>query len=551
MSSIHSHSLARLFHLRGLVVTSLACACLAASARTATRPLDAQSESKPAPSLAPDSKSDKAAPSVPKPLTPEELNALARDASFRLVVTYKSDERGGPTLIADRVQTGWFISADGLALTHSSALCNSNELRAFLSTRESRPCQVKCLAVDASLDLALLRVDVPVPSTPADASAPKASAETAPRDSAPAVHALSLAGSGSLLKERGWTLTPAWRRLGALIVEPTPLYSIALVPPAESADGAAPTPIVLRVPHAFDPYLGGAPIVDAQGQLLGTWAWSWRGKGELDDEWIDASSVRAFVEANRNAKAMSKEQRKALAPRYSRSFPTLEWKEVKDAAVKHGELEKRSRQLPERVRCEKCVGEGFIDPGDILQGPEKRHISQKAPCENCKQRKLKKDRRDVQDALNHFAKYGVEAACTGKDAELAADDVENGIKNASQVNRTELLKDIRDGMEILRPSNAVPGQCVAFAIDKHVWEQRVPMSRLTGAPFDNAFFVHGLETGDLILRVAAKRQVEGEGVVAFVVGTIAGTVSAGDSTALVLERCMVVPYKTADVDAGH
>ncbi len=476
------------------------------------------------------------AASAPAETPDARRERLLASAVCSLAITYPPDALMTELKdVATRVQPAFCVGADGLAITNYSALHGAKEIKARFNG-EKRGADVVVLGADPAQDLALVRVkrDVSAKAVPADSAVSGAT----PPDTAAAF--LQLGSDRKLERDPTWTLLPA---LCGQIARAIPGDELFTRP--EGGAGA-----LTRKLGPLDRFVGGAPIVDDDGRVLGLWTWSWPNANGAP-AWIDASRLKSLVDRFGTATPLSTADRgKAygMSVRRSRSFPLLEWPE-KASETAAGEAARRAQEFAKEIRCTRsgCLGKGKITEREKkLVGKDYQYVETIVECDKCKGSGLV-DARDIWRRARIVSNKAAAAPVTPAAADIVLRGLEEGVTSAAQINPAVFERRLDDSSpEELRPLNLTPGHSVALPLYYWEWTDRKASewSESTVALWET-------HLGSLLLVDPRMRRVIEEGYRAFVVGTVAGYVTVGERDVVVLERCYGVPIKAIGDKPGR
>lgn len=445
-------------------------------------------------------------------LGPAEHEQLARDALLLVVARPPADPRF-PSPIDRRVeivQPAFRVGAEGLAITRWAALRGAAALEAeLLGSAERRA--VLVLGLDPASDLALLRISE------------RATAKGAPPPDATA-------------SERGLELAPS---------DASPLEDEARTLHVDAHSGAT---AVLATSAATAPArrgtLGGSPIVDGRGRLLGLWDWSFPSSSALPSI-TSLRSIAELVGQHARAEPIPPSQlAEARAAPLSRSLPFLRFARA-ESRDPLAEVVQRGNELERELLCAACGGKGeFTNPGKKSVSPEggvgRASPARTGPCPVCRSNGLRLES-DQWSRLRILASKvaRLDLADAGL-RESARRALEESVGRAVRAGRISFLERTNaQAAAALRPEELVAGRALCLSIPEAEWKRsvEVPGERPARALSTQLF-------GDLLLCGPGASDALAEGRTALVFGVVAGfvsTPSAPSGRCAVLERCLVVP----------
>lgn len=468
-----------------------------------------------------------APPSLPHPVTvlllgaetPEQCARRHLESSLiALRASYDGAPNGDRTqekvrTVAVRVQPALLVGDDGLAVTSYAGLHRAERITASFSS-DTAARTVDVCAADPGLDLAIVRLRL---DAPRDASAADASTSAEPAPGTPARGcSLELADPPPI--ERTWTLLPAFGTKPARVVRTHEL-------------GAA-------VGRA----IGGAPLIDDAGRLLGLWRWMAPDAVEAAD-WIPAKAIDALLAGAATAPALSRQERErrfGSMPARDRVFPVLEFKAAGGSA---DNARVQARKLLQRIEC---TGNGCGDQGaprgKVLKagmkmepGPTYVNDDKLLVCKRCEGSGLEGDL-DVWRALRDLA---TTIALQPPSSDVA-EALTEGVRSAAAFQPAELLRRVAacPPAELVPLWKAVPGRAVAFSMSPRSWSAK----RNVRTDAQDLLLADDRVGEVLLIEPQRKPIADGESIL--VLGVLAGSLAAPDGAPIaVLERCYVVPIR--------
>lgn len=440
--------------------------------------------------------------------------ATAFDALFVVETTFPHDKLGKDVQTA-RVQPGFLVDAE-FGVTPLSGLLRSQGEALYMAGSRSKV-QFSVVGADPSLDLAVIRLKSPPKAVPSPAEASASTSEPGPRR-------VGLAEDSDA--EQPFDASHAVLRIDLLDSRKTSRVELASLLDPAGEDG----PLVYPTREAGS--LSGFPIVDAEDRLVGIWKWTWAEKDSVVPHLIPAGAVRALVARARTSPDTKTLERLASAPLLNFFVPVLNWSETKKP--QHGVTQ--AKDLRSKLRCSYCDGRG-TKPDEDVDGKGNR-TRRDEPCPKCKQHLAVISERDLWERLRIFStEITLVPPTAGLDS--LANAVENGLKNALELNQAAILLSAYDGgKEELALANLVPGRAIAFTIHRDAWPTK-----------DDTLWGENVRLVDvdddsyppLILRAPYARSTVGEGHVAWVTAVVAGPLTVNGETAVVLDRAIVVP----------
>lgn len=463
-------------------------------------------------------------------LSRAQLEELGRGSLFRLHVRDPrvAAERTSGEALCLRIQPGFLIGEEGLALTRAAALqgvkVRGNALRVEFQDRPGEH-TVELLHVDPALDLALLRIREVAPRakvTEAGQAEEREGEDRVGEDLAIEGRTPALRGIPFDAPEEDADIEPAFAFVLGDLASPA-AFRVSLVtaggPPASGASSG------LRGVQGR--CVGGAPLVDAAGNLVGITRWSWPGDGEDARDPISAHELAAFLAAERSASA-----RPVSTPG---GFPLIRWeRDPGKADDLRGILGTQTRKLVSDLYCPRCSGRGW-KPAVIRRYGKYKIKNELKPvdCRDCKGRGLKAPDRLWTVFRQLSAAVVPHAQVVGSSGGLA-----DTLKSALSINPEGIIEALEiAGRRALLPSEPIPGAAVALAL---VGMDLEHAGAIDGSGLRAYRIPEGRLPGLLLLDVQPQSIEENQ--ILFLFGVVAGAVIGPDGDALtVVDGCVVVP----------
>jgi hypothetical protein len=441
-------------------------------------------------------------------------DALARDALFEIAFSYKRDARADKSA-PQRVQVGFLVGEGGIGVTALSAFHQADDVSAVLGQRAT-PCEVDLLGSDPMADLALVRL------TP---KAHGASEETGEEPTA--ARFLEPEDGQDAFAGETWTIL-RWQGE----VRAVPGEDLLRV---DSGDRRlAATPLVAG--------LGGAPIVDREGRLLGRWAWTLPGEVARA---VPAAKIRRLLEKQAGDDGGGRKRIRDAEFCAGTTFPQLCWTPGKDRSAAVGDATRRISLLPDKCICKKCDGSGqFNNYEKRLEGRKFKTIDHWIECPDCSGDGLKDGETLWRETRVLAEKL---ANLSGDDRYSLLRDLEESVARLVETNFTYYARKLNDSAsEVLRLRGLTPGNGVVFVLPFGEWPER------PWPAWPNEDVRAGVTTafGPLLFPAPRARSVIREKQAALVLGVIGGTVSDGDMTWTVVEHASVVPINPENTKLG-
>lgn len=287
--------------------------------------------------------------------------------------------------------------------------------------------------------------------------------------------------------------------------------------------------------------LSGLPVVDGGGALVGLWQWSW-GQGEFAaPAMVPATKVFRLLEQAKSERMDSFDERVRNQTHRSRAMPVIRHASSKKPSEETGVM----KNLVSWFRCDKCGGDGTIDPSkaDAIHGK-----ANGAPCTTCRPSHPNVAKEDERWKQMRVLAARLCSVSHAEDLQKLAGELENGLAKAFELNPAAMTHTAYDGAkQELMAAERTPGRAIALIVprelwpseDESVWGERV--RRVVG--------VQGYP--HLLLRSPYARATIGEGRNAFVAAVVAGSLTIGQDDYVVLERAMVVPINSTALPAGR
>jgi S1-C subfamily serine protease len=458
-------------------------------------------------------------PAVALGAEPDER--LVELAVVVLELKFKADNKGKDD--QNRlVQHGFLLEKD-LVATSFSMLAKAEKISVQrLGARKSVPATV--VGVDPLRDLALLRLKS---AAPLDAGAPTAEA---PELAAPEAYSLERDAQGAPLDATHFTL---W-------VDCADSKLRRAIPVSELLAGGNGS--IHATPQAAR--LSGLPLVDASGQLAGMWQWTWAGAEPAAPRIVEAAELRALAAAAKERPLTSFPGAYASAAGRTFALPTIKWghsETVSNAA-------RRANEFRSLVRCGDCDGKGFkVEVEKTWDGVRWTQTRREIRCPGCGGDRVVNARKRW-EAFRTLASI-VSNLERDESFSKVAMALENGLAEAFDLNPSVLGHSVFDGgKEELQLRNLAPGRSIAFLVERSLWPAA---DRTVWGEHVRVVADPEARYPKLLLRKPYARSTIHEGSVAFVTAVVAGPLTVGEDTYVVLERAVVVPIKSSALPAGR
>lgn len=481
--------------------------------------------------------------SEPTGVTPDEQ--LVEQAVVLIEMRFKDDKRVVSNNYKENklVQFGFMLEPN-LGVTSFSALVKADSSSVRRLGKGSKTLRLNVIGADPVKDIAIFTlgggaVEAAASSNGANSSGGNSTGANstdaeAQAPSNAATYPLALDASTAPLDPSNYTLF-------ADIEAPTnpELWRAISLAEMKPRGGERADQILVTATHGR---LSGLPIVDVEGRLVGMWQWSWATTGLTEPSVLPVAELRR---AAAEAKARPKKFPGAFVAAASQTYamPTILWGAVEQPA----NAAKRGKAFLNEVRCGDCDGKGSRREEERTWDGVRWNVQRRdVTCSRCKGDRLT-DARKLWSKFRTLASILTNVRPTD-DRDAVRMSLEEGLKEAFALNVSAMYYAAHDGgKEELARQNLTPGRAIVFLVPRiywpeengMLWEEKV---RIVDAP--------GLTHPPLILRNPTCRTLQ-EGCVAFVAAVVAGELTVGEKTFIVLDRAFVVPVKSPALDAGR
>jgi hypothetical protein len=484
----------------------------------------------------------------PAPWTREQVEDLVRGAVCVVTLSYSRADvlAGVQDRPAERLQPGFLASSAGIVVTNYSAIHPVSSIAVELRGESAKGSKYKAdlVGIDEPNDIAILRLTT---SRTAPAASPSSPGATPPgsksgEDDPEPDSTTSSEDAGP--SGRAWTFislepsavpfqSPTWTALATPDDD-----SIELIDVAELVEVSPAGARMLAGP--FEDRLGGQPLIDAHGRLIGAWRWQWPGS-KAAPSWISAKVIRDLVNKYADARPIKNKDRVGRLPRRSTVMPNLSFRSASKSELMDS-ITSRTTHFLDQTACPTCQGKGWVPDVEVKQkwrgvGTESTTHENAIDCRTCKTARVRA-KRELWRAARTLAIWYAELD-PRKPQEIARSlgMLQKAVQEAALINAPVLIQRLNDcAKPELSPGTLTPGRAIVCTIPRPEWS--------AGSIPDwdrNARLVDTAEFGPLLVSGPETNGTIGVGSRALVVGVVAGLITIGDAQLVRLEGCFVVP----------